>query len=1086
MTTFRWLHLTDFHLGMSLNTDLWPNIEAAFFDDLDAVLKGTDLDLVLFTGDLVQKGDAFEYQQLEQWLQKLWEKFSELKLQPLLLAVPGNHDLVRPPEGASAAVALRDSWNEEEVQKEFRKNTDSEYRKLVERAFDNYSAWRRTTQIPKPEQFVQGLLPGDFSASIKKDQYSLAVIGLNSAFRHLGDKNTENNLSLDIRQLNAVCDGDSPKWCKQHDICLLMTHHPVSWLSKEARDHFEAEIHNPPERFAVHLFGHMHKNSLTAIGKGGGSLRRHLQGASLFGLEDFHKRTHGYSVGELIIENGTATIRFKPRKAERIPGGPWRFGRDQNNFTLDERSGATFPDQVTLLRPASSLTITSVPPLGAQSIRPSKITYDPHNSAFLVPFRAKGEFMVGRKEAIDQVREQLVCGKPTSIGQTAVFQGIGGLGKTQLAVEYAYRYRDSYPNGVYWLTADENIDAQLTGIAVKAHWIAPESEHAIKLSVARHRLKSYSDCLIIFDNLESVDAIQEYLPDPSVSPHILVTSRREQPDFADVKLDLLNEEQSFQLLVQEAGTRPMTSLDEEAAREIAIALNGLPLALELAGAYLARRFIGWLAYRDLLHANLKQALPTRLSSLTKHDADLFKTLSISENDINDEPLLSKVLDLLTWSSSSPMSVTLMEYLLNLQPTCLHGALGLGKALRLLQKTPDGDRYSIHRLVQEVRRQDCPLVQYRDWACDIAQRMGDWFESIRHDFSKLPVYEAEIEHLSAWKIQAEPFASLASTRLLWLEAYPAYQRGRYQEAFAIVQKTIKTYEEQKIDDPLLKANLLNDFANVSRKAKGDTPENTKEIITIAVQALEIRKKYLGEKHSDIATSLGNLASFHSSLDDYARALELGEQALSMRRELWGGKHFTIAFALSNLATYHSNLGNQERALELGEQALLMQRELFGEKHPDIARSLSNLAQYYCILGDKTRYFKLSEQALAMWREVLGTNHPDVAYSLDNIANHYYKLGNSKLALELGEQALVMRRELLGESHPNSVRSLIFVSKLLYANPFSAKKGKSLVENFLKKIPTDHPSRGEVHRFLYSRDGFRKAGQTTGSKKAKRRR
>ena len=78
MTTFRWLHLSDFHLGMSRYADLWPNMEAAFFDDLDTVLKDNNLDLVLFSGDLVQKGIVLEYQQLDKWLQKLWEKFSKI------------------------------------------------------------------------------------------------------------------------------------------------------------------------------------------------------------------------------------------------------------------------------------------------------------------------------------------------------------------------------------------------------------------------------------------------------------------------------------------------------------------------------------------------------------------------------------------------------------------------------------------------------------------------------------------------------------------------------------------------------------------------------------------------------------------------------------------------------------------------------------------------------------------------------------------------------------------------------------------------------------------------------------------------
>ncbi|NDP48426.1 MAG: hypothetical protein GZ085_08575 [Sulfuriferula multivorans] len=434
----------------------------------------------------------------------------------------------------------------------------------------------------------------------------------------------------------------------------------------------------------------------------------------------------------------------------------------------------------------------------AQSTAPSSTppaSYDPCNAAFLVPFRAKGKYMVGREKALEIVRQQLLEGKPTSIGQTALFQGIGGLGKTQLAVEYAYQYRDEYPNGVYWLTVDENIDAQLTQIAVDARWIAPESEHAIKLDIARHRLKSYSGCLIVFDNLESVDAIHDYLPDASANPHILVTSRSEQAMFTDVKLDLLDVEQSYSMLVQEANRTPSNQEDESAARAIVVTLGGLPLALELAGAYLARRAaIGWCVYRDMLREDLQHALPEQFDSMTKHQADLFKTLIISEREISEEPMLVAVLDLLTWSASSPMGLRLMAHLLDVEPIQLQGALGLGVALRLLQQVPDSERYAVHRLVQEVRRQDRPLVQRNDWANEIMQRLGDWFEAIRKDFRELPVFELEFDHLRAWQVHAERSSPIASARLLWLQAYPSYHRGRYNDALRIARQA---YEAQDL-------------------------------------------------------------------------------------------------------------------------------------------------------------------------------------------------------------------------------------------------------------------------------------------------
>ena len=122
-------------------------------------------------------------------------------------------------------------------------------------------------------------------------------------------------------------------------------------------------------------------------------------------------------------------------------------------------------------------------------------------------------------------------GHRTAIGQAAAFQGLGGLGKTQLAVEYAYRYRNEYPQGVIWLNADQDLDAQLIKVSDEARWIAPESEHKDKLAVAQQRLRTSSNCLIIFDNLEDPNTIADYLPEPQVAPHILVTSRTEQPGF---------------------------------------------------------------------------------------------------------------------------------------------------------------------------------------------------------------------------------------------------------------------------------------------------------------------------------------------------------------------------------------------------------------------------------------------------------------------------------------------------------------------------------------------------------------------------
>ena len=547
---------------------------------------------------------------------------------------------------------------------------------------------------------------------------------------------------------------------------------------------------------------------------------------------------------------------------------------------------------------------------------PRGADYNPRNYVFSVPYRKKGDQVIGREGSLQAVRQQLTAGRRTAIGQTAAFQGLGGLGKTQLAVEYAYRFEDTYPNGVIWLNADQDIDAQLTELAEKALWIAPESEHKYKLDIARNRLRTYSDCLIIFDNLEDPQAIADYLPEPQANPHILVTSRIDQPDFNPVPLDPLDEALSFELLLQEAGREPVGDEEDSAAHEIAETLDGLPLALELAGAYLRRRPVSWQQYRDLLRHSLKAALPGKLSSFTKHETDLYSTLKINEEIFEEDPKLKEILDLLTWSGTAPMGESLMCALLNVENSLeLTNAFGLGTALRLLQKTPDADSYSIHRLVGEVRREEIPLRERQDWADDICQRLGDWFEERRQEFSELLRFEAEIDHLLAWQENTRQLAPRHSSRLIWLQAYPSYHRKQYQETKKWVETALELFEKGHDSDLKIKAHIYNDLGFCYGQL-GDY----KRSLVYAEKALEIRLELFGERHPDTATSLNNAGAFYGQLGNFKRSLEYSEKVLKLNREILGAKHPDTIFSAGNLAQNLINMNHRPQAFQLLEEFL----------------------------------------------------------------------------------------------------------------------------------------------------------------------
>lgn len=728
----------------------------------------------------------------------------------------------------------------------------------------------------------------------------------------------------------------------------------------------------------------------------------------------------------------------------------------------------------------------------AQPAAPTSHTpadYNPANRAFNVPFRPKGDQVIGRDDALQQVRGQLTQGRHTAIGHTAAFEGLGGLGKTQLAVEYAYRFKDCYPNGVIWINADQDINAQLTDIAVTARWIAPETEHKLKLDVALHRLRSFSDCLIIFDNVDDYAAIGPFLPLPTATPHLLATSRTALTGFKAIHLDQLDEGQSLQLLFQEAGRQAVGDDETEAAKKIVEQLDGLPLALELAGAYLCHRStMSFAQYRDkLLSDPIKTLNNPYLDSFTKHDADLFRTLKIDEDVVLEEPLLSDILDVLTWSGPAAMGLPLMASLLDKKELELSGALALGTQLKLLQKNTDEDRYALHRLVREVRRYEQPLNGRNIWADQVCSRLGDWFEGVRQHFKQLPVFEGEIDHLVAWLNNVEYIAPLHACRLIWLQAYPAYHRGMYLESQRYILCAQGIFDKNKLADSILLAHLLNDLGAIficfGQELKA---HNCIE------QALSIRLEVLGERHPDTIMSYNNFGMALDALGDRQKAIDNINKALKISVEYFGERYQDIARSHQNLGMVYWNLNDHKNALKYTENALDVCREYLGELDPLTATSYSSVGVMYSDTGKNDDALIHSKKSLKIRYELFGENHPDTARSFNNVSNIYGMLGDHLNALKYQEKALLIRLKVLGESHPDTLVSYNNVG-IHYENLDQyqdalriQKKGHALAK---EALPRKHPLLEKFEKDLInvsgklSRPGFRKPPLHNKKKKRK---
>jgi tetratricopeptide (TPR) repeat protein len=663
------------------------------------------------------------------------------------------------------------------------------------------------------------------------------------------------------------------------------------------------------------------------------------------------------------------------------------------------------------------------------SLGPQGSRWSAFERPWLVPDAMRTRYFTGREDLLALLREQLV-GR-----HRAALSGLGGVGKTQAAIEYAVRHRADYPDGVFWVNAETTsgltsgfIDiAQTLRLAAAA---SSDQEHVVRAVL--EWLNGTHDWLLILDNVDDRNDIAAFLPQRG-NGHILITSRESVFQEIGIARGLevvdLDGDEAVRFLLKRTGRDESEPEEQTAVTELAAELGNLPLALEQAAAYIAETNA---AFSDYLVSFRKRrvTLLEKASGLVVHDTVAVTWATNFEAVERASPAAADVLRISGFLAPDaiPFEVLYKGAQVLGGPVAValpdpEDTLAVGELLRplarysLIRSDAKLRAYGVHRLVQEIVRASIAESERLEYVERAVSALNAAFPEVEYaTWAQCDRLVPHVVMMARW-IGSYDVHHDAASRILSQTGRYFYVRARYVEAEPMHKRALAIKERalgpEHPDVALSLNNLANVYRDQGRYAEAEPMHK---------RALAIKERALGPDHPDVAYSLNNLGLIYLDQGRYAEAEPLYERALAIWERSVGPDHPLVALGLNNLALVYLDQGRYAEAQPICERALAIRERVRGPEHPDVADSLTNLVLVYWHQGRHTEAQPVCERALAIRELALGPDHPDVALSLSNLADLYQKQGRYAEAQPLHERALAIWERALGPDHRLLAESL----------------------------------------------------------------
>ncbi|MFA4957157.1 MAG: tetratricopeptide repeat protein [Candidatus Methanoperedens sp.] len=608
--------------------------------------------------------------------------------------------------------------------------------------------------------------------------------------------------------------------------------------------------------------------------------------------------------------------------------------------------------------------------------------------------------------------------------------GMGGVGKSLLAEEYALRYAAAYPGGIFWLRATGSDDGnaeireaerirQIIDIAVESGIpVKDRSPKEIEADLSNKLASFGKPFLWIVDDLPSgldMDTFERWFA-PQPGKTLITTRTREYSSKCHFyPLGVLEPQEAYDLVTLQR--KPSGKDEENAAHSIVKDLGYHALAVDVAGAAMPEYESFGNFMKKLQNPNadeLEFAKELTGTLPTGHEKSIAVTFLKSID--RTSPECRDFLRLASMISATPIPLSLVSVVFSEadgldEETAERKAMiamNQAKTFSLAESVDDeAPAKTVHTLISRT-------VRFRETRPE------------RRDQIQAAVVSALIAKLSVindYRIHSELKLEITHARQLvnkgddiqianlmgWVARYDHLQ-GAYKSAQTLLHRECDIRNRLQGEEHPDTLTTMNNLAETLH-SQGDLVGTRK----IHEQVLEIRRRTLDGEHPDTLTTMNNLAETLGSL---AGARKIYEQVLEITRRTLGGEHHNTLTTMNNLAETLCSQGDLIGARKIHEQVLEIRRRTLGEEHPDTLTTMNNLAETLHSQGDLAGARKIQEHVLEIRRRTLGEEHRDTLQSMNNLAATLRSQGDLADAQIIQEQVLEITRRTLGEKHPNT--------------------------------------------------------------------